>query len=546
MSKSKVSRGAVAASLVVGLGATALSATTVGAQGGTASDAYISVPNGRALGGGEYAIASAGVSATGDNAEIVVTMNVGTSDDFTLTIAPKTGGTFGTTNAKETGTAQTATNDAAKLTLSRQGKTCTTPTGEFTLDSAAFNGGTNAVEALAVQFKVTCANDSGLSAEGFAYWQQPLGPLGSPAVGEFVSMAPVRLLDTRQSAKLTAAGTVDIDVTANSSGVPAGALAVVVNLTGVAPSANTFLTLYPKGQTRPIVSNLNPRKDDNVANLATVKVGADSSITLYNDQGSTDAVVDVVGYYVADNSGNGGGRYVSQTPVRKLDTRLAGGTPLAEGETREVDLGITSDAAVLNVTVTRPTKGGYLTVFPGAVGTAPTASNINFVSTQTVANLVVVKLDAGKVKLFNPAGTTDVVIDLLGTYVIDDGSQNGTGRYVPVEPVRAYDTRSAGGTILAANASRQLSLLWLTGKYPFEYLAVAANMTATNTAAAGFLTAYPASENVPPFASNLNWLAGETRPNQIYAGTSTDGFTKFYNEGGVADLVLDVAGYFTV
>ncbi|MGD9752138.1 MAG: hypothetical protein AB7W59_14195 [Acidimicrobiia bacterium] len=544
MSKAKFSRGAVAASLLVGLGATALSGTTAGAQS-TASDAYLTAPAGSALGAGEYAFAQAGVSASGNDAGITVIMSVGSGDDFTLQLAPKTGSSFGTTNATETATAETASAQAAQLTLTRQGRTCTTPTGEFTLDSATFGGGGGALSAMAVRFKVDCANDSGLSAEGFAYWQQPLGPLGSPQLGEFTPIAPVRLLDTRTTTALGPAGSVDIDITANSSGVPANALAVVVNVTGVAPSADTFLTLYPKGQSRPVVSNLNPRKDDTVANLATVKVGADNAITLYNDQGTTHAVLDVVGYYAADNTAAGGDRFVAQNPQRKYDTRLPGLTPLAEGETRQIDLGTTADAVVLNVTVTAPTKGGYLTVFPGATATAPTASNLNFVAGQTIANLVVMKADNGVVKLYNPAGTTHVVLDLVGTYVLDNGGGDTSGRYVAVDPVRAYDSRE-GLTRLANNESRKLSLLHLTGKYPFEYTSVAANMTATNTGAAGFLTAFPASELIPPFTSNLNWLAGETRPNQIYAGTSSDGFTKFYNEGGTTDLILDVAGYFTI
>jgi hypothetical protein len=49
--------------------------------------------------------------------------------------------------------------------------------------------------------------------------------------------------------------------------------------------------------------------------------------------------------------------------------------------------------------------------------TRPTASDLNWVATQTVPNLVVVKLGSdGSVQVFNAAGSTDVVVDVSGWY----------------------------------------------------------------------------------------------------------------------------------
>jgi hypothetical protein len=71
---------------------------------------------------------------------------------------------------------------------------------------------------------------------------------------------------------------------------------------------------------------------------------------------------------------------------------------------------------VLNVTVTNPTVGSYLTLWPSG-STVPLASDLNFTRGQTVANLVVTRVGAdGKVDLFNPAGSVDVVIDVVGWY----------------------------------------------------------------------------------------------------------------------------------
>lgn len=71
-------------------------------------------------------------------------------------------------------------------------------------------------------------------------------------------------------------------------------------------------------------------------------------------------------------------------------------------------------SVVLNVTVTNST-GGVLTVFPDGQA-VPTASNLNFVAGQTVANLVTVPVIDGRVAFHNLAGTVDVVADLFGYF----------------------------------------------------------------------------------------------------------------------------------
>lgn len=548
MVESRLWRRAIAVSLTLGTAAAAvMSVAPAGAQPDSRKG-YIEVPAGGAFTAGTYSVAPPDVAVTGDDTGFTVTLDPPAGEPFALTLTPRTGTTFGATNATETGTTATATTTNAAMTLTRTGSTCTNPTGEFTLDSATFGGTPLAVLTFALRFSIQCSEDSGTSASGFAYFDPNVtpfpSPLGTVQPGEYVPVPPTRLLDTRDGAQIGPAGTVDIDVTGNASTVPTTALAVVVNLTAVNPDTDTFLTLFPTGTTRGDVSNLNPRQTDSVANLSTVRVGTANQITLYNQVGSTDAVVDVVGYYAPDNAAAGGDRFVPQIPTRKLDTRVAPSTALAAGETRSVDLGVTSDAAMINVTVTNPTEGGYLTVFPDGATTVPLASNVNFVPTQTIANLAVVKLDAGRLKLYNPAGSVHVVIDLLGTYEVDAANADGAGRFVAVDPVRAYDSRNLPAVALGDMATRDVNLLLRTGKYPFEYQAVVANLTVANTTTDGYMTAFPAS-TVVPFASNLNWLAGEIRPNQIVAGTNEDGTTSFFNAAGSADFIVDVAGYFT-
>jgi hypothetical protein len=73
-------------------------------------------------------------------------------------------------------------------------------------------------------------------------------------------------------------------------------------------------------------------------------------------------------------------------------------------------------AVVFNVTVTSPSTGGYLTVYPSG-SIRPTTSSINFGPGQTLANLAVAKVGAnGKVSIYNNVGVTSVILDVVGWY----------------------------------------------------------------------------------------------------------------------------------
>ncbi|MGI8807221.1 MAG: hypothetical protein ACR2KK_05180 [Acidimicrobiales bacterium] len=144
-------------------------------------------------------------------------------------------------------------------------------------------------------------------------------------------------------------------------------------------------------------------------------------MSLFNNLGSTHVVVDVAGWYGVDPSPGFG--FIALAPSRVLDTRAGAGTPLAPGATLAVQVtgrgGVPArgvSAVVLNVTVTEPSAGGFLTAWPGG-GARPLASNLNFVAGQTVPNLVVVKVGAtGQVDLLNNRGTTHVVADVAGWF----------------------------------------------------------------------------------------------------------------------------------
>jgi hypothetical protein len=209
-------------------------------------------------------------------------------------------------------------------------------------------------------------------------------------------------------------------------GVPAtGVSAVVLNVTVTEPSAGSYLTAWPAGQSRPVVSNLNYAAGQTVPNLVVVKVGAGGVVNLFNFAGATYVIADVAGWF-GPALRPPTGSISTGVPHRVVDTRIGLGAPAARlgpGATlavRVIDGGAVSPsgvgAVILNVTVTEPTSASYLTVWPHGEA-RPLASNLNYDAGQTVPNLVVVKVGAdGVVDLFNFAGATHVVIDIAGFY----------------------------------------------------------------------------------------------------------------------------------
>jgi hypothetical protein len=251
------------------------------------------------------------------------------------------------------------------------------------------------------------------------------GDASSPVGSTFRPVSPSRLLDTRfgdgaRPGKVGDKGIIDFQVTGRG-GVPStGVSAVVMNVTVTEPAVPSFLTVWPAGQPRPVASNINFTAGETVPNLVAVKVGDGGRVQVFNNQGATHVVADVVGWFADDDASLGEFHPVSA--ARILDTRGPIGK-LGQGSTLELNVrgvggvpgsGVT--AVVMNVTVTEPTGPSFLTVFPKGVS-RPTASNLNYVGGQTVPNLVVVKVgDGGMVNLFNNLGATHVVADVVGWY----------------------------------------------------------------------------------------------------------------------------------
>jgi hypothetical protein len=328
---------------------------------------------------------------------------------------------------------------------------------------------------------------------------------------------------------------------------------VALNLTGVAASADTYLTVWPAGSPRPTASNLNVAQAATVANMVIVPIGVDGDIEIYNDAGALDVVVDVLGWLPGD------GAFRGLTPQRLFDSRNSpttdgthrGGGPLGPGATTAILVagrgGVPATgvgSVAVNVTAVGATTDSYLTVWPGATS-KPFASNVNVAIGQAVANMVVVPLGAdGTVQVYNDRGKVDVVVDVLGWFAPSSG-------FTPLSGARLMDTRDST-TIdglfrhegpLAEEHSTTLRVVG-RGLVPATGVgAVVLNVTATSSTRASFVTIWPTGRPQPT-ASNLNFDREQTAPNMVIVPVGSDGTITMYNSAGSVELIVDVLGWF--
>lgn len=350
---------------------------------------------------------------------------------------------------------------------------------------------------------------------------------------QFVPINPVRVLDTRTTgAPVGRGGVVTVDLTART---PANATAVILNVTGVNPSAPTWVAVWPANEARPLVSNLNIFPGQVRANQVTVGLDpADRRISLYNNEGTTHLVADLAGYYI-DGAAT---RYNFVQPGRLLDTRNTGG-PVGGGTYRDVDVSWLPDtvtAVTFNLTAVDATTPTWVAAYP-AGSPQPLASSLNINPGEVVPNQVTVRLNANqKVRLFNNGGSVHLLFDMVGFYDTAGGSY-----FVPITPERAYDSRETG-----------LKLRWdifiTLGPWPDGFTGVAANLTGTNPDAPQYITVYPGGRPIPA-TSNLNLFPGQTAANAVNAGIGYEpeaGETtiNFANNNGTVDFIFDVAGFF--
>jgi hypothetical protein len=69
-----------------------------------------------------------------------------------------------------------------------------------------------------------------------------------------------------------------------------------LNVTAVAPTASTYLAVYPGGAT-PTTSDINPPIGSTVPNLVVATLTGGGAFSVFNAGGQTNVVIDVAGWY---------------------------------------------------------------------------------------------------------------------------------------------------------------------------------------------------------------------------------------------------------
>jgi hypothetical protein len=368
--------------------------------------------------------------------------------------------------------------------------------------------------------------------------------------GEFHPVEPARIVDSRsgvggRTGPLASRAALSFQVT-GTGGVPAsGVDAVVMNVTVVGPTADSYLTVWPSDADQPNASNLNFVAGQTVPNLVTTKVSSSGLVGVFAGAGQFQVIFDVVGWYSSPTTTEAGAAFVAVAPTRLLDTRSdAPRTPIGpKGPIRlrvaEPDSGVT--AVVLNVTATDPTAASFLSVVPSNV--APTTSNLNFVADQTVPNLVVVPVGIdGAIDIYNGVGQVHVIVDLFGFF--DDGSLPiDDGQLRAVTPVRVLDTRSGIGVKAGKVQPDQSVIIDLAARVPAGTSAVVLNVTVADPGSTGYVSLWP-SDGPKPATSNLNFTAGLTVPNLVIVPISADGSVKIAAAESGTHLIADLLGSF--
>ena len=244
----------------------------------------------------------------------------------------------------------------------------------------------------------------------------------TPGAGYYGVLDPVRVLDTRSGAAKAKVGpgrTLTLSLPRNGS----GASAVLLHVTATDATANTYVSTYSTGSSRPAVSDLNLGSGRTVSNLVVVQPGSNGQVTFYNHSGSTDLVVDLEGVF--GPATNDQSSYVALAPDRVLDTRNGTGAPRAKvGPGGKLKVKVTGvggvpanvDAVLVNLTGTDAGASTYVTAYmPGSA--LPVASSLNVAPGATVPSLTLVRVSSdGYITLYNHVGTVDLLADIEGFY----------------------------------------------------------------------------------------------------------------------------------
>ena len=236
---------------------------------------------------------------------------------------------------------------------------------------------------------------------------------------QFYPLTPCRVLDTRKpngdlgGPFLNGGQERDFPVLESTCNIPTSAQAYSMNFTVVPVQGQPlgYLTVWPTGQSKPLVSTLNNLTATIVANAAIVPAGTGGAISVYPSN-NTQLVVDIDGYFAL--AGTGGLSLYPAAPCRVIDTRKGNGAFSGELTVDVVDSVCappsTAQAYVFNATVVPVGSLGYLTLWPDSEQ-QPMVSTLNAIDGAITSNMAIVPNINGKTDAF-ASGITQLILDI--------------------------------------------------------------------------------------------------------------------------------------
>jgi len=380
---------------------------------------------------------------------------------------------------------------------------------------------------------------------------------------QMAPVTPCRLVDTRQMGGPIQGGTAQTFAITQlgNCNISTTAAAYSLNVTVVPHGPLGYLTIWPTGQSQPVVSTMNSTDGRTKANAAIVPAGANGAVSVFASN-TADVVLDINGYFassagdVADGrphpTGQQLGEFYPLPPCRVIDTRhsngdlgspsLTGGSPRNFPVLESTCLqGISQPQAYYFNFTAVPTPQdpsqplGYLTVWPQG-GSQPTVSTLNNPTATTVANAAIVPAGTGGGISVFASNDTDMVVDINGYFAAP-----GTGglNLYPVAPCRVLDTRNNNGQPFSGPL-----VVPVTGSIcapPASAQAYVFNATVVPSVPLGYLTLWPDGSGQPT-VSTLNALDGFVTSNMAVVPSTNGSIDAFASN--LTQLVLDISSYF--
>jgi hypothetical protein len=319
--------------------------------------------------------------------------------------------------------------------------------------------------------------------------------------GVFIGVSPIRILDTRgpvaggpigvpQPGKLAANTTLNLLVAGTNRAVPANASSVLINVTiDEDASLASYLTVWPSGEPQPFTSANNALPGLIASNTILAKLGSTGGISIYNQRGDVNVVIDLIGYTVpvasidfpggqlqsgsgapSDTVGNDGDFYVDT-----VNHTLYG--PKANGTWPKPGFGIDGDDGDDAVNGTTGSNGilGGLSTFDD---TPPVLAGNGAISFDSANDVVVtpapsitheagdytdIELTTGTYRVSYRVALT---VGALGTgsvqLYLDDASQGSTNTLL-TQPVAAPGTQATDTLLVKVTEPTAVLQLRLTG-----------------------------------------------------------------------------------